>query len=118
MASRHIPRCTPAPANPYLGCGDAIVYSVNKIADGWKISATLPESTSPSDRVKVIDWFHSYRAEVRRTNPLWLASFRIGASNNDYVLEIRPTGNLRQLAEEGEKVREILDGTLKYAQGR
>jgi hypothetical protein len=116
MASRHIPRWTPALANPYLGSGDAIVYSVNKISDGWKISATLPESTSPNDRMKVIDWFHSYRAEVRRINPLWLASFRIGGSNNDYVLEIRPTGNIRQLAEEGEKVREILDGTLKYAQ--
>jgi len=67
--------------------------------------------------MKVIDWFHSYRAEIRRVNPLWVANFRVGVGNNDYTLEVRPTRNIRQLAEQGEKVREILDDTLKYAQG-
>jgi len=102
-------------ANRYLGGGDAIVYSVSRVPDGWKISATVPKKASPSDRMKVIDWFHNYRAQVRRSNPLWLANFYV--QDDGYVLEVRPTHDVRQLAEAGEKVKEIWDNTLKYAEG-
>ena len=101
-------------ANPYLECEAAITYNVTKTRDGWKIEAALPRSISPADRAKVIDWFHTYRAEVRRNNPLWLANFRV--SDTGYVLEIKPFHDVRRLAEAGEQVKEIWDETVKYAQ--
>ena len=105
---------SPAVANPYLGSDRAITYTVIKTPDGWRIEVTFPKRVSPSDRMKVLDWFHSYRSEVRRINPLWLASFHVG--DNGYVLEIRPVNDVRQLVEAGEQVKEIWDETLKYAQ--
>ena len=112
--SRHKTPCVASIANPYSGSANAIVYAVTKVPDGWKVSATVPEKTSPDDRMKVIDWFHTYRAAVRRSNPFWLANFHVGDSG--YVLEIRPTADVRQLVEAGEKVKEIWDDTLKNAE--
>jgi hypothetical protein len=105
---------SPTLSNPYLGSERAITYSVTKMPDGWRIQAEMPKHVSPLDRTKVLDWFHDYRSQVRRTNPFWLASFHV--IDDGYALEIRPTHDVRQLAEAGEKVKEIWDDTLKHAQ--
>jgi hypothetical protein len=101
-------------ANPYLESNAAITYRVIKTSDGWKIEADLPTRVSPKDRAKVIRWFHAYRMNVRKHNPLWLANFRV--SENGYILDIKPFNDVRKLAEAGEEVKELWDDTVKYAE--
>ena len=65
-----------------------IVYSVLRTDRGWMVYASLPQKISPSDRIKVIDWFHSYRSEIQRMNPRWQTMFY--ASEGTYSLDVVP----------------------------
>jgi hypothetical protein len=91
--------------NPYLPSKHAITYSVTQKHDGWRIEATFPKRVSSSDKMRVLDWFHEYRANVIRTNPLWRVAFN--ATSNSYVLEIYPARDIRELAEAAETVKRL-----------
>jgi len=103
----------PSVANPYLEQKNAISSSVNKTDNGFSIEVSVPESVSPSDKAKIIDWLHDYRMQVRRLNPMCVANFRV--HENGYSLDIKFTHDVRELAKEGEKVKQLWADSLKYA---
>jgi hypothetical protein len=100
-------------ANPYLESPKAITYNVNKTTDGWRIEVAFPKHTTSTDKRIVLEWMQRYRAAIRRTHPLWVASFRV--CENGYLLDIKPFTDLRHLPHEGERVKEIWNETLAYA---
>ena len=65
------------------------------VNNGFQIQAVLPKSLPPDDRIKVIDWFHNYRNQVRNEHPMWTTLFR---SHDDrmYSLYIIPTETPKQ----------------------
>ena len=54
---------------------DSIICNVFPTDDGWRIHVRLPRRVSTRDRQEVLEWLQSYRAEVRRRNPYWVARF-------------------------------------------
>ncbi len=66
-----------------------IVYNVVKTPSGWQIQAILPPRLSPSDKIKIIDWFHTYRSTIRAEHPGWSTTFH--ASESVYLLTVIPT---------------------------
>ena len=93
-------------ANPYQSPGKAILYGLTQTADGYALQVTMPRGhVASSDRLKVINWLHEYRSQVIHANPLWCANFR--TTENGYTLEIKPMSGPRQLACEGDRVREL-----------
>jgi hypothetical protein len=59
--------------------------------NGWRVNVFIPHRINPQDRVKVIQWLGDYRAEVRRSLPDVIVSFR-QASPDHYFLEIKRAG--------------------------
>ena len=78
-----------------FGRTKAIEYNVVPTSTGWQIQAVLTPDVSPEDRIKVIDWFHSYRSNVSHMNPLWLTSFTAGKEG--YALDIYPASTPQQM---------------------
>jgi hypothetical protein len=56
--------------------------------NGWRVNVFIPHRVNPQDRVKVIQWLGNYRAEVRRTLPDAIVSFK-QPSPDHYFLEIK-----------------------------
>ena len=54
---------------------DSIICNVFPTKDGWRVHVRLPRRVSPHDRQEVLSWLSTYRAEVRRRNPFWVARF-------------------------------------------
>jgi len=101
-------------ANPYQSQSKAITYGLTKTGDGYALQVTMPKSrVSASDRMKVIQWLHEYRSQFLHANPMWCANFR--TMENGYLLEIRPMAGPRQIACEGDRVRELWQRSLNYA---
>jgi hypothetical protein len=84
---------------------DAIVYSVTRIDNGWKIEAAFPKHVSAGDRQKVINWFREYQSQIRRLHPLWVTSFRSLARG--YAMEVKPVKDPRELMEKGQNLKGI-----------
>ena len=72
-----------------------IVYNVLHTQTGWQIQAFLPKRISPDDRVKIIDWMHNYRSEVRRQNPFWITMFH--STEYAYFLDIIHNNDAKEL---------------------
>ncbi|HUG82904.1 MAG TPA: hypothetical protein VML01_14640 [Bryobacterales bacterium] len=66
----------------------AIVYNVLETDNGWQIQALLPSRISPTDRLKLLDWFRSYREELKQSRPSWVTMFR--ATDRVYLLDVVP----------------------------
>lgn len=64
----------------------SIVYNVLQTDNGWQIQALLPARISPSDRIKLLDWFRSYRDEVHHSRPSWVTMF--SATERVYLLDV------------------------------
>ena len=80
---------------PPLSAKKTIVYNVLHTQTGWQIQAFLPKRISPEDRVKIIDWMHSYRSEVRLKNPFWATMFY--STEYAYFLDITPNNDAKDL---------------------
>jgi hypothetical protein len=100
-------------ANPYQSQRKAITYGLTQTADGYVLQVTMPKGhVAFSDRLKIINWLQEYRNQVIHTNPMWCANFR--QMENGYILEIKPMTGPRQIACEGDRVRELWQRTLNY----
>jgi hypothetical protein len=66
-----------------------IVYSMAREGAGWRLSAYVPPSVPPNDRVAVVRWLGDYQQQVKKVQPEWLVRFR----SNDpchYELNMMP----------------------------
>jgi len=100
--------------NSYLSRRNkSIIYNVLNTSDGWDIEISLPAHTPPSDRVKVLEWLRSYKAQVRSEHPHW--STVLLPSLDRYVLEIRRTNNDKELIATAEELKSICGEILEYA---
>jgi hypothetical protein len=100
-------------ANPYeTSETTAITYGLTRMKDGYVLQVVLPSKghLSCSDQIKIIDWLHEYRNQVVRANPTWYTSFK--TTENGYTLEIRPVKLLKDVACEGDRVREVWHRTF------
>ena len=85
-----------------------IVYSLLRTSVGWQVQAFLPRHVSANDRIKVIDWFHSYRSTVHKDNPLWLTSFN--CTDQAYFLDIMQASSPKDL------IIKATDATSRFQQ--
>jgi len=83
----------------------AIVYSIVKRDQGWRIEASLPGHVSSEDRRTVISWFQDYRTNLRRLHPFWVTNFR--SLERGYALEIMPVSEPREFLEKVQNLRGI-----------
>lgn len=100
-------------SNRYRVAKNAITYSIFRTGSGYEIQAFVPEHTSSTDRLKVVQWFRTYRDSVRRENPL--LSVRFHNLEHGYGLEIKPCKSCRPIDEDGELVKRILQESLSNA---
>lgn len=82
--------------NPFLRSkSNQIIYNVVSTGRGWQVQALVPAKLSGDDRIKVIDWFHSYRSTVHKQYPLWLTTFH--TAERGYFLDILKVDDPKQM---------------------
>jgi hypothetical protein len=91
-----------------------ITYDVLQTGSGWRIQATLARDVSPDDRIKIVEWLHSYRSTVRQQYPFWSTNF--GATDQGYFLDINPTVELKEMI--GGAVGRALLGLIDHVKQR
>jgi hypothetical protein len=99
--------------NPYLP-QKGITYDLSRRGNSYVLSVSLPgKHVSCDDRVMILEWLHSYRTQVLKSNPNWCANFN--ASKQGYTLEICPVKDLKDMAScHGNHVRDLWHRTLSY----
>lgn len=79
---------------------DTAVCNVWPVEDGWGIQVKLPTHLSDGQRVEILNWLASYRAEIRQQHPYWL--MRFSDDGHEYILDVMPADG------PGEAVRNVL----------
>ncbi len=93
-------------SSPYVLLNKPIVYNILATEGGWRLEAYVAPRVSPEDRITVLEWLNSYKAQVRRTHPSWIVSFR-AANPYAYSLDIRRVDQKQERAAETEKLKQM-----------
>lgn len=79
---------------------DSAVCNIWPLEDGWRVQVELPDDLSGEQRVEILTWLSSYRAEIRQQHPYWL--MRFSDNGHEYILDVVPADGPR------EAVRKVL----------
>lgn len=82
------------PSYGVYGRPDAAVCNIWPVDDGWRVQVVLPRQLSKEQRVEILNWLASYRAEIRQQHPHWL--MRFSDNGHEYVLDIVPADGPRE----------------------
>lgn len=72
---------------------DYAVCNVWPVDDGWRVQVELPRQISEEERVEILNWLASYRAEIRERHPNWLT--RLSDNGHEYVVDVVPADGPR-----------------------
>ena len=73
---------------------DSAVCNIWPLEDGWRLQVELPEHLSDEQRVEILNWLTSYRAEIRQQHPHWL--MRFSDNGHEYILDVVPADGPRE----------------------
>ena len=88
------------------GRPESAVCNIWTLESGWRIQVEMPRRLADEERVEILNWLASYRAEIRQQHPCWLMRFT--DNGHEYILDVVPA----------EGPREAIRNVLPFIQSR